>query len=380
MKKLITALVAGLFFPYHAFALSSDCANLDSSSGLCAPKFCGGFYIGVTGLYLRPTVAGDAMNPLYVQFIDDDSSIFRSELRQFDPDYEWGYEAKVGYEIPCTANNIELSYFRFNNKDRVLSDLTGAPFSVGNFFFPNVFETTEGRVALTDFSQNARLHLEFDKVDLTLGRRYNDVCGNFMIRPAIGVRYACVDYKYHGNAISDIVITDSTVEDLTGTIFGEGKVNSEFKGTGPLFSLDSRYGLFNGIGLVGHFDASLLIGNLDAHSSFSIDIDEDSPLVPLLATAPDVENRFEVPSRNRIVTSLSGKLGLDYNYCFCNKSSLSVEIGYQASKYYDAIDIIHGDIANPLAFNGTVTNQRILSTTSESFDFRGPYVNVTYHI
>lgn len=387
MKKLITALMgAGLLVSLNSYATSSSCSNAGYSSGLCAPKMCGGFYVGLTGLYQRPTVTGEALNGESYQFSDSDvfPSFFRSELRRFDPDHDWGYEIKVGYDLPCTANNIELSYTHFDDDVHLHSDLTGDPFSVASYYFPNISLPTTGLLSLTALAGSSRINWEFNKADLTIGRRYEDACGNFMIRPAIGVRHAKIEHHYHSNTDLSIGLTPvpGVVLDTTDLAIGVD-IHSEFKGTGPLFSVDARWGLFNSIGLVGHFDSALLVGDVDTHDKVNLAFTfaTDSLIAPTINTAPVVEERFETPSVDRIVTSLTGRIGLDYNYCFCNKSSLSIEVGYQASKYYDAVDIIRGPIANPFSLNaGGFPALQTTSTQTEDFDLRGPYVNVTFHV
>src|SRR5262245_30928284 len=134
-SKLITALIcAGFSFSIPSYASSSDCANAGFSSGLCAPKLCGGFYAGVTGYWLRPTGSG---NDLIAEIQNhghlnhenehggeeiassDNSSNMSgscdSEFRKFNPKERWAWEVKVGYDFPCTANSIELSYMHFSH-------------------------------------------------------------------------------------------------------------------------------------------------------------------------------------------------------------------------------------------------------------------------
>ena len=398
MKRLITALIgSGLIFTCHSYAFSNSCADAGYSSGLCSPKSCGGFYFGLTGAYLLATGTGADLNSAILQFADTSSSIagttgeFRSELAQFRPRYHFAYEITAGYDLPCSANNVELSYMHLNDHTTNLHrDLTDKPVSVASYFFTNILipvfpaNTGVATAGLTDLNCHASLRYKFDKIDLTFGRQYNDVCGYFNFHPLVGVRYARIHHDYRSETTG--AFAD---EPIIGGIFADSlelrtNVRSEFKGAGPMFGLDTRYGFCGGFGIVGHFDTSLLVGTVDSndHLAFTFTPTLGGGLTEIDLPLPSANESFNVPSRDRLVASFSGKLGIDYNYCFCNKSSLCVEVGYQACKYFDTFDLIRGDIQSPFSsvITGLPTVQRITETVTDSFDMRGPYVNVTYHL
>lgn len=392
MKKLITALMGtGLLLSCNAFAYSSECGNTGYTN-LSSPKLCGGFYLGLTGQYFQPSGTNSDLNSVNFNFADFGLNVYRSEARRFDHDYQWEYEVFVGYDIGCTANNIELAYQHLNNTDNLHNDLVDGPFSYSEYFFANVnipaqfIDSATTPFFLTGLDSNTSLEYTFDKVDLTVGHHFHDVCGGFKLHPSIGVRYAKVDHHYRNNLEANLSYPTFAPADVLFPYSVNNGVDSKFNGAGPVFGLDARYGCFGGFGLVGHFDYSVLAGRVNSSSYYTFNISDPDEFLDASPILSAVE-RFETPKTNRLVANYTTKLGVDYSYCFCNKSSLSFELGYQASKYFDAIDLIRGNIAQavPNVVAGSVQGfavepQYIIHTDTNNFDFRGPYLNVTFRI
>lgn len=125
--------------------------------------------------------------------------------------------------------------------------------------------------------------------------------------------------------------------------------------------------------MVGHFDAGLLIGDTSS-SAFLTQI--TTPEDPIFGSTATITNRFHRPTVKRLVPTLDAKLGLDYTVCFCNKSSLTLEAGYSANRYWDTFDLIRGDVSQTV----DVLAQKITSVTTNSFSVYGPYAQLTWHI
>lgn len=374
MKKLTLALIGtGLLFSCNSYAVSSACTNSGYSTSICSPKYCGGFYVGLTGFYLKPSETGLGQVTDSWQYGTADSSPFipasrLARSKPFDPDYEWEWGANIGYDIPCTANNIDLSYWHLSNKKHAVNDLSDGPISFSSIFTTDVVAPIGDVVGgITFLISNAYLEYKVDQVDLKMGHMFNDACGQFQIRPSIGLRYNNLKHELTFRSPATL---EFGLPALVDAIFF-GHVKSQFNGVGPLVSLDARYGMFAGFGLVGHFDSALIVGEVEANSNLGFTF--TSPALPISPVTTD--NRFESPDLERVVGSVSGKLGADYTFCFCNKSSLTIEAGYQVNKFYDPFDLIRGDI--PYA---PVIHQRITHILTNDLDVRGPYVNVTFRV
>ncbi len=379
MKKLTAALVsAGLLLSLDSYAAFASCANDGYSSALCAPRNCGGFYIGGSAFRVLGTGTGDDMSVKSGQkFIpieqNSTSGTYRSHYSPFKPDYDWAWEAKVGYDFPCSANNIELSYFHYDKTtsyfDRLLAGTDDRSFDsywATNFGFPALpIPSSVGDVGAVILNSFGRLSYRMEKADLTLGRTYNDVCGHFNFHPFIGVRYAKLKQNLNikGNSIVSFIASPATVLSSLADI-SLFNVYSKFKGWGPEIGFDTRYGLGGGFGIVSRFDAAFLTGQVDSHLIVQYSFTPITPEgVPVLVNAAN--NVFDRPSVDRIVAAISGKIGVDYNYCFCNRSSLTIEVGYHSSKYFDTFDKIRGDIQLP---SPSPTGQHVTGLSCNDFD------------
>lgn len=328
MKKYIPAIFVSL-------SLGTATAGTMGEETICTSSLCafdspGGFYIAGTALYVRPSETGLGMVTDSWQYAVPGG--IRSVSKPFDPDHEWEGAAKIGYDFPMSANTIELSYLRLDNDTHAINDTSDAPISFGSYFFPNVLlPILPGQPFVSD----AHLHYELDQVDLKLSRLYRDTSANFSIRPSLGIRYVTLDHSL--------------------TFIAPGNVISEYEGGGPLFSLDGRYEFFDGFGLIGYFDYGLLVGQINSHSH---------------VTLGGVDFSFTSPDRDRIVNSITGKIGFDYNYIFANSSRLIIEAGYQINEYFNSMDMIRGEIAPA---------QKLVGIETTSFAFRGLYVSVGWH-
>lgn len=331
MKNYLFGVLAGLGIVTTA---SAGTAILDKDGPICSSTLCafnspGGFYIGGTALYIRPSETGIGMVTDSWQYTAPNG--IQSLSKPFDPEHKWAGSVRIGYDIPMSANNVELSYLHLNNDTHAINDATSGPVSFGSVFFPNVLvPIAPGGI----FVSNAHLRYKLDQVDLKAGRKYTDMNGGFAVHPSLGLRYANLQHRL--------------------SFVAPGNVVSDFDGVGPMLSVDGEYGLPYGFGLVGYFDYAPIVGQSQAHSyvyTFS----------------------FASPKRDRIVHSVTTKLGINYAYNFSNTLSAILEAGYQVNEYINAFDIIRGNIN----FAG---DQRITGLETTSFGFRGPYLSLTVHV
>ena len=131
------------------------------------------------------------------------------------------------------------------------------------------------------------------------------------------------------------------------------------------------YYVFRGLGVVGHFDTALLVGNMtanvDAFSSFpGLLIGSPQPIITQLF-------RFGADSSTRLVPVVDAKLGLDYTMLFPNfsGSDLTLEVGYQTSNYYNSIDKVTGA--------ATLLGSSITGHGTSDLGLNGPYASLTVH-
>ncbi|HBB7077298.1 TPA: hypothetical protein I8649_001986 [Legionella pneumophila] len=332
-----------MFGKYTSLVLAGICAAGTASSGtmgpvctstLCAFAAPGGLYGSITGYYLKPSESGIGQVSDSWQYAVPNGVLARS--KPFQPDHEWEGGFTFGYDVPNSANNIELNFFRLSNDTHAVNGLADGPISFGSVFFP---DAAFGPLP-AGFVSDAHLKYTLNQVDFRVGRKYTDANGHFSLKPSLGLRYADLEHSL--------------------TFIAPGNVISDYKGAGPLFSLDGNYRFANsGFGLVGHFDYALLVGQINSNSFVNLG---------------GFNFQFASPKTDRIVSSVTGKLGVDYSYMFSNAASVTLEAGYQVSDYINGIDIIRGTLG---FVPGTV--QHIAGIESTSFTYRGPYVTLSVH-
>jgi hypothetical protein len=147
---------------------------------LTVPSQSGGLKVGVDTLYLSTNAVTTSS----------------------DSSYDFGFNAQIGYLIPCTGNDISLDYLYFHNDNKDTMNL--------------------------------------DTVDLTLGQRLTS--GAFDMHFFGGMRYAHTAYSLNGD---------------------EESIVSKFHGFGPRFGMNTRYQFSNSpFGLDTHINTTLLAGTL----------------------------------------------------------------------------------------------------------------------
>ncbi len=345
--------------PLIGLALSPYLSAASSSPERINPccyqeKRCG-FFVGINGLYLTSSENNGGLNYQSHQFINQNE--FISRMKRFDFNYDWNYGLTIGYDIPCSRNRINLSYTHIKTNNQKTTPASPGAVSIISYIFTNL----EASNAI-NFISNVRLAYELDDADLTWSHECCNLMENFSLTPAAGLRYAKIkrDFTAHNTGFT------SSDEELSALDI-RAHVRSDYDGIGPLVGLDSRYALCKGLGVVSHFASGLLIGTINSHSALDLNIND----------SVNANSKFNLPSAQRIITGLEGKLGIDYCYCFCNKSSLTLEAGYYIIKYFDAVDIVRGEIHNPLVSG---TTQHITETVSDNLGFNGPYISLTFHV
>jgi hypothetical protein len=305
---------------------------------LCTDSTNSGFYVGVTGLYAKPSESGDGLVTHSLQYTDANGQT-TSESHPFAPSNSGGIGAKLGYDFGSSANSLEFDYLHFNNSTSDVGGSEGNPVSFASIFFPDIVVPDPASLGI---NVHSKLAYNLNQYDLWLAHTFGSPVSGFSFKPAIGARYASLSH----NLTFDV----------------PGAVKSNFEGVGPEIGFDAHYALGHGFGIIGHFDDAILASRVDGSSYI---------------TVPEfgINSAFDSPDNNRVSNAITGRLGADYQYVFNNGSSLALEGGYQAMNYSDAFDIIQGDVS-PFASAG----QHIVGISSNDFSLRGPYLSLTYHV
>lgn len=325
-----------------AVLLSGFTANTlaKSSIDVSVPCYNGGFTFGLAGLYLRPSSA--SLDYTLVTnnnvVVTQNAISFEGILSNAHPDYDWGYSLNLGAFIPGTGNDVTLAYSDYNHS---FNDTT----------------RVKGQTADSYVETQARTKFNYQVLNLDLGQHVNFGCQSHF-RFSTGLRLAELKTGFS-------VFNKEGSGNQDSTQFQTNQY-TKFRGAGPEVSTEMEYSLGSGFGIVGELGGSLLVGNFkNSLNTHSVDF-------TLNPSSPDVtSSTITIPSQTRVVPNLNAKLGLAYNYQFCNAShsKLTVEGGYRADHYFDVADRF--SVIDGFGLN---------STRSVSTSLSGPYVGVQVHL
>lgn len=352
------------------------------------PSFKGGFNVGVEANYMQAYGVDSlyAYNSSTVFGVEDLSNIdmigATATTINNDSKYKFGFGVNVGYTIPGTGNDINLSYSQIKVTSDSTVTLPGAganfvltptdptymahitanslspvddPFDVHN----NEIYNDEGFLGGTVLKAAAtKSEIKQRQIDLTLGQTVN-VGSNMTVRFNGGVGYTKLNTDqaslYAGNGVYFDDSLEQFVQDENNETVMGLSYSSEFHGVGPTLGVDGTYNFGNtGFGVKAGMQTSLLVGKIKSKSEgFLVTDDSDFD-----ATYADAAS-YASPSKSHVVPALAANLGLTYDYSLNDNYKLGLEAGYQVKNYFNAVTIVHleednqvNEVTSNLAFAG----------------------------
>jgi hypothetical protein len=397
-KKFPLALAtAGLTASLGAFAaMPTDAAPFQ----LVVPNLKSGIDITLEGLYLQPTnsdldyatVANTTASGLVVTN--------NTNVQTVDPDYNFGFRVGLGYTFEDSGNDVQLAWTHFNHtdSDSVTPDygsVLSTRYGVGAPLFYAHNLSQNGGTEVNDVHASSDVKTKLDSVDLDVGQ-YVDVGTRLRLRMFAGLRFAEVTSDmantYSANDVDSTVGTKPPETTTTiDTVLVEN-YNSKFTGIGPRVGVDSVYHIGNCFGIVAHAAVALLVGEVesDSNGSFNSVRTTTGGAPEVTVNLTDLEGDGSVTvigtldsnDSSRVVPVLDAKLGLNYSHAFENESILTIEGGYQATQYIDAVDRLDGSASgvstSPQA--GPVPASVQSSRTTSSVGFNGPYLSLNWKV
>lgn len=318
-------------------------AGSGSPFAVTVPNQQGGFTVGADLLYLRPSAPNNSYNAVIGSDTDPSALglAFPVTINNLNPGYHWSFDLMAAYRIPCTGNDISLTWTHLGNIND--SKSTTVPFDITDI--PGTTLTAES---------NAKF--KYDAVDLDLGQRVN-IGDYFNLRLLAGVRYA--DLQQNVNNFYSIV--NPIIDPPVGLALAIDQ-SSEFKGIGPQMGLEGRYCFGYGFGIDASSTLSAIVGRVDSDAQINV-------AGPLAGLAPpdSLTINIDQDRKTRVVPALDANLGVDYTFNLnnCSRSSIVVQAGYKVIHYWNVSHIL---------FNNAGPN----NATSISFD--GPYVGIKANI
>lgn len=360
------------------------------------PQSKGGLKFGLELLFSRPAVT-QLDYALTVNFSGE------IQLDKLNPHYEWNYGLDIGYDFPCSGNDVRLNYLNINQHEQesisegpilassvtgldtipLITDVVsvvGIPGDTGIAVGSLVSPATLGFIiADTNFRED-RLDLEFSqnihvgpylRLRFEGGLRGTHVKNQFSNRLGIDLRDNQT-VELNGFAIDPAI--PGGIEPFIETV-DLGAVDLEFRhrilqesnysGIGPRLGIETNYYLDIGISVFAGMSTSLLVGEIDSsltestRSSFSavvtdvtiVNPDPAVVLVPTLAAGDtlteeiDTVQKISNNSKTRVVPCLEGKIGVSYSpYLPCTCSHVFLEAGYMVTHYFNMVDRITNNL------------------------------------
>ncbi len=309
------------------------------------PNLKSGLEFTLKGFYLQPTNSDLDYATSSITTTVDDATNTATNVSTLDPGYNLGFAIGLGYVFPNSGNDAQINWTHFNHTDN-----DSAPFVNALNGSITVITRAGNSYEFDGGTGNSSNDVKYDAVDLDMGQ-YLSIGTRLQTRLFAGLRYAQIK--------SDLTDTYMGHSGFATTFVSYNEVdsfNSKFTGIGPRFGVDATYHVGNCFGVVGHVAAALLVGRVDTSSGATYSSSGES--TSSFSTTAD--------NQTRVVPAFDAKLGIDYSWPINNDaSSFTVEAGYQATQYVDAIDrVTTGDLAG-------------VRTTS-GVGFNGPYLSLNY--
>jgi hypothetical protein len=327
-------------FSFSTISFANPCNSL-----VCVPQLDGGLVIGVTGGYFQPSAENNELyyaQDLY-QSLSDSTNFFNSKHNSLSPGYTWGWGGNLGYIFSGTGNDISVNYFYLSTSDA--SSTNAIP---SNFIIP------VGLFNVASASASFAVDYKLNQVDLTVGQSIY-VGGLGSIHPMVGLRWAELEKNLTGTYYP----IDQNTRQITASL--PASYESTFHGLGPIVGVDASYTFVNTVfDIVAHADSALLLGDIKNQFIESLNIYQPS-------SSTIIENSSI--TKNRMVPVVDAKLGARYRYAFPNKTNanLALEVGYQFSEYFDALDSVKYAYLS-------------VSNVTSAFSYQGPYATLTLQL
>lgn len=311
--------------------------------------------------------------------------------------HDWGYEFGIGYNLPCSGNDVQLRFHHLAQDESAFNEGGGFLIStLTNYsLLPNiqdlitvvpVSQAPSTTIAvgpvlnpfIPDFIQGVAIFRQ-DRLDLELGQSIM-LTPDLRLRIYTGLRGAKLDTLF-ASTIGLSRHNDNPIIHLAGIanpyplnlqipfdeqirfrnldidFNDEIKQRSKYIGLGPRLGLEANYYVDVGISIIASMATALLTGDqmssLVERSNFTFtgeieDIqffsrDPSLILIPTLTPGTRVNDNTTItrPTQQlrsiRVVPNLESKIGITYSPCLpCTRSKIFLEAGYLANYYFNA--------------------------------------------
>ena len=313
---------------------------------------CYSFEVQATALLLQPTGSNlhYAAEAIPLPTVSPNWNIY-----EISTDYHFGFDVGAGAILSHANTNLTANWEHFHSSDSASKQVSSENM-IGPFF-------EIGPDALPYKKAHGKVSFHFDAINVDYG-----IFVHFGDRLTTNL--------YSGLSYGSIKQTvTSKYSDLEETIHRTIKVPSTYWGVGPQLGLDFSYCIVEGFQFTGGLASSFLVGTQKNHTNYS----SVSPALAGLGAASPNNQRTHVHKKTQMVPELAGNLGLSYSSSCCNCVVVTVEAGYQAQVYFNAIQSVNigSEVVTPPVAPDTVgVYARTFELATSDFSLAGPYLKV----
>lgn len=313
-----------------------------------------GFEFNASALFLRPSNR------------DLDYAILTHPLPLLSPNWnvravrpinKIGFDVGVGYVIPNSGNDLQLSW---QNLDASKSASVRAIDGPTEFTGP-LYQIGPNSVPVRESSGRAKF--DYNVINLDAGQFVN--FGN------------CTQARFfvglNGAQLKQTLSANFKGIQAPGLFSLTSKNISKYDGVGPRLGVKAKVEMCEGFGLMGQMAGSLLIGTM-------------KPITKISGSSPDLANAgisvnhqaISTQSSTQVVPGVDAKLGINYFTSFNCDALFTIEAGYQLATYINAITAYNPTTLvttppGPIQTGSIFVNT--LGKTVSNFSVSGPYLN-----
>lgn len=335
---------------YNALASTAS----DSSNSLI-PNLTPGFELSAAPLYLQPNsnaldyaILASPFNPEVASPIESPSW----QVESIDPNYHFGFDVGIRYVFPDSVYDVMLdwTYLNTTDSDSVHADPTqfvGPAYEIG----PDAGSIREA---------DAEATFAFDSLNLDFGW-YQNFTKRVQVRFFAGVNASHIKQDLTTTFQDDAQTFSVTSDNL-----------SRYNGIGPRFGVRAVYYITPNWGIVGQASAAELVGTLHTQTDFtSVSQELTNHGIPVNNQEIDDDNIMQV------VPEFDTKLAVTYIRPLNKEHTATIELGYQAAVYVNAIREVYPTtlVEGTHIQTGTVAVATMGSSQS-NFSVNGAYLRL----
>lgn len=325
LKKTVLAVMAlSVSSLANAAMYAPEPAPTCSPGNVTIPCEAKAWDLGIQALYLK--AVGDADHGYY--FSNNNA------YNEYDLDWGWGYRLEGSYHFG-TGNDVTATWVHYDHTSTFNANL--GPIGQGVVWGNQIINV------------NPRL----EQVNFVFGQHV-DAGMSKNLRFYGGLQYNQI-HKNLGSFYAGLIVPPGQTAPVTSQY--QIDVMRKFSGLGPVIGTDFSYDFGNGFSVTANAAASLSYGTSKAYYTHYNNV------VPgVIISSASVSNKMVVPE-------VEAKLGASYTHTMEN-GSLTLEGGYQAMNYFNAMVVSKTTLPMPVPVPTSVTNS--------DFGLYGPYFGVKW--